>query len=104
MPVIDQAPQLETDFRRLAGQWKRETKHLSRIDRVCAHPAYLQIIGMGPDALPLIFQELERETDYWFVALAAIARTSPVAEGDRLNVDQVAAAWLHWGREHGYLE
>jgi hypothetical protein len=59
---------------------------------------------MGKDALPLIFQELDRETDYWFVALAAITRTNPVAQGDRLNVEQIADVWLRWGREHGYLE
>lgn len=103
MPLITQDQQLEQDFQRLTATWKRETKHLSRIDHVCAHPSYLQIIGMGVDALPFIFRELDRETDYWFVALASITRTSPVSDGRSMNVEEMAQQWLRWGREHGYI-
>ncbi|MFM9959985.1 MAG: hypothetical protein ACKV2Q_02030, partial [Planctomycetaceae bacterium] len=59
MLIEKQDQKLEQEFRRLANAWKRETKHLSRIDHVCANSSYLQIIGMGPDAIPLILRELE---------------------------------------------
>lgn len=103
MSIAKQDQQLEQEFRRLATSWKRETKHLSRIDHVCANPSYLQIIGMGADALPLIFRELEKEIDYWFVALSAITRTSPVADAQDMTPEKMAEAWLRWGREHGFI-
>jgi hypothetical protein len=58
---------------------------------------------MGADALPLIFRELEKEIDYWFVALSAITRTSPVANSQGMAPEQMAEAWLRWGREHGFV-
>ncbi len=103
MPLTKHDPQLEQIFQRLTAAWKRETKHLSRVDHVCAHPSYLQIIGMGTDVLPFIFRELDRETDYWFVALESITRTSPAPDGMRMSVEEMAQHWLRWGREHGYL-
>ena len=39
MSVTKQDQQLDQDFQRLTAMWKRETKHLSRIDQVCAHPS-----------------------------------------------------------------
>ena len=103
MSIAKSNQELEQDFRRLAAAWKRETKHLSRIDQVCANPSYLQIIGMGADALPMIFRELEKEIDYWFVALSAITRTSPVTDAEGMTPERMAEAWLQWGREHGFI-
>ncbi len=103
MSIAKQDQELDQEFRRLAVAWKRETKHLSRIDQVCANPCYLQIIGMGADALPMILRELEKETDYWFVALSAITRASPAADAQGMTPEQMAEAWLRWGHEHGLI-
>lgn len=35
------------EFLQLAGQWKRETAHLSRIWQKVGDPAYQEIISMG---------------------------------------------------------
>ena len=61
------------------------------------HPAYQQIIGMGTPALPLIFQELQREPDHWFWALGAITGENPVPEEDAGDLDAMTDAWLSWG-------
>jgi hypothetical protein len=61
MSVAKHNRELEQEFSRLAAAWKRETSHLSRIDQICANSSYLQIIGMGADAVPLIFQELKKK-------------------------------------------
>jgi hypothetical protein len=39
------------------------------------HPAYQQIIGLGKEALPLLFGELRRAPDHWFWALRAITES-----------------------------
>lgn len=89
-------------FQDLRRQWKEETLFSSSITEIATHPAYQQIIGMGRDALPLIFQELRREPDHWFWALKAITGEDPVPAADRGKLPRMAAAWLTWAGDHGY--
>ena len=93
---------LEQEFHELASQWKLETAHLSRMDKIVLHPAYLKIIGMGREALPWILRELERHVDYWFTALEAITRTSLIERDQPLTMSEATAAWIDWGKRHGY--
>ena len=53
-----------TRFHTLAEQWKKETAHQSNVAKRAMHPAYQQIIGMGPEVVPLLLRELEREPDH----------------------------------------
>jgi hypothetical protein len=89
-------------FAALAKRWKKETLHHSRMDKVAAHPAHREIIAMGEKALPLIFADLEKTLSPWFMALREITGTCPVPKEDAGDVDKMAAAWLAWGRAHGY--
>lgn len=91
----------ERKFRRLAGQWLRETEHVSSIKKACMHPAYQRIIGMGPAVVPYLLRELEQNPDHWFWALNAITEEDPVRAEDSL--DGAKMAWLQWGRENGDL-
>ncbi|BDA67387.1 hypothetical protein RIVM261_081520 [Rivularia sp. IAM M-261] len=100
-PVI-QTTDIETSFLELAEQWRRETGVLSVTSKISMHPAYQRIIGMGQPVVPLIMRELEREPDHWFWALTAITGANPVKEKQRGRLDQMAQAWLAWGRENGY--
>ncbi|MBI3407080.1 MAG: hypothetical protein HY040_01825 [Planctomycetes bacterium] len=75
-------------FEQLA--WKTDTLLLSSITEMAMHPAYQQIIGMGKEALPLLFAEFRREPDHWFWALQAITGLNPVPITDRGNVDKMA--------------
>lgn len=93
---------LKSKFRSLAEQWRRETGPFSSISRKTKHPAYQKIIAMGEPAIPLILRELHDRPAHWFVALKTIAGSSPVTEG--ADVSRATAAWLRWGREHGYLD
>jgi hypothetical protein len=52
--------------------------------------------------MPLIFRELEREPDHWFWALQSITGENPVSVDRQGNINQMAAAWLEWGKAHGY--
>jgi hypothetical protein len=93
---------LEATFLDLAAQWERATGMLSRVQKMVMHPAYQRIIGMGQPVVPLILRELEREPDHWFWALEAITGANPVLPEQRGRLDEMAAAWLAWGRENGY--
>ena len=88
-------------FRRLSETWRQECAHLSSIREMVLHPAYQQIVGMGPNALPFIFAELERKPDHWFWALRAITGEDPVSSEHRGNVSRMARDWLHWAERRG---
>lgn len=89
-------------FRRLSQEWKARKSHVACVEDAILHPAYLRIIGMGSDAVPLILAELERELDHWFPALYAITEAEPVAEADQGKMSRMATAWLEWGRANGF--
>jgi hypothetical protein len=57
---------------------------------------------MGPDAIPLVLAELKRKPDHWLWALNAMTGIDPAAEDDDFH--GAVAAWLRWGREHGYID
>lgn len=88
-------------FAELAEQWRKETGMLSVIQQKTAHPAYQSIIGMGKDALPYIFRELQRKREHWIPALRDI--TGKDIAGQDHNFKEAASAWLAWGKENGYL-
>ena len=98
----DESPETTVDqlFQELVERWKRDTMHSSSVTRMVVHPAYLRIIGLGPDALPLLLRELRERPDHWLVALNAITGTDPAPEGASFN--QAVAAWLEWGEREGY--
>ena len=89
-------------FQALATTWRNEAQALSSVTQMAMHPAYQQIIGMGPIVIPLILRELQDKPDHWFWALKAITGVDPVKSSERGRVKQMAAAWLRWAKEQGY--
>jgi hypothetical protein len=92
---------LEAEFEALARRWERETAVESFPHRKAMHPAYQEIIAFGPRAIPLLLRRLERRPGHWFWALRALTRDDPAADSD--DPRSARAAWLEWGRQHGYL-
>ena len=88
-------------FRKLADQWRKDTRHVSSLSKLSMHPAYQKIIGMGYDALPLILDELKEKGGHWLWALHAITDEDPSPEGATFR--EAVAAWLAWGKTEGYL-
>jgi hypothetical protein len=64
---------------------------------------YQRIIGMGPQVVPLILEELRREPDQWFWALESITEQNPVPPEATGTVRLMAAAWIAWGEQRGLL-
>jgi len=56
---------------------------------------------MGSSVLPFLFKELNQRPDHWLVALNAITGQDPAPIGS--TFEEAVAAWLDWGRRHGYL-
>jgi len=87
-------------FQELAQHWRAETAHLSSVTKQVMHPSYQRIIGLGPAVLPILLQELGRESGYWFWALNAITGEDPVRPEDLGDVPRMTEAWLNWGKQH----
>lgn len=95
------APEMRERFRRLAAEWKEQSRYLSNTAQMAMLKPYQRIIGMGWSAVPLILEELGREPDQWFWALEAITEENPVPPDTAGHVRRSADAWIQWGRDHG---
>ncbi len=103
VPATPAAESIEQRVVRLLGRWREETAYLSSSTRITGHPAYQELIALGPPALPFLFRDLEQTGDgHLSKALAAITGAHPVPVEERGQVRKVAEAWLRWARENGY--
>ncbi|MEX2119209.1 MAG: type II toxin-antitoxin system ParD family antitoxin [Pirellulales bacterium] len=104
LPIATERQQkTKQTFEALSKEWKAQTRFMSSFTDMAMLPTYQRIIGLGPVAVPWLLQELENDPDYWFSALEAITGENPVPEELRGNLEGMAAAWLEWGRVHGYV-
>lgn len=100
--VTPRAETLEERFRRLAAEWEQATLYLSSMEQASKHPAYQEIISMGPDVVPLLLRDLERKHTHWFIALREITGAQPVPKDAAGNIPKMAQAWLTWAKDNGY--
>ena len=77
--------------------------HLSSTTARVQHPAYREIIALGPPVVPLLLRELERRPNHWFAALRSLTGADPVAPADRGHLGLMAESWIKWGKERGYV-
>jgi hypothetical protein len=89
-------------FTSLVAEWKDGRGHLSKIRDLSSHPAYQQIIGMGPKVIPLLLREMEQRPSHWDWALRSITGADPVPKQSMGKIKEMAAIWAQWGRDHGY--
>ena len=90
-------------FRRLAAEWKDQSRYLSNPAQMAMLRPYQRIIGMGWPVVPLLLDELRRDPDQWFWALEAITEENPVPPADVGHVRRAAAAWVAWGAARGMV-
>ena len=94
---------LGTKFQDLAETWRLETAYASSAYDITMHSAYQQIIGLGPQVIPLVLRELRRQPDQWFWALKALTCADPVNDEDRGDLHRMTDAWVQWGEDVHYL-
>ena len=95
--------EMREEFNRLVVEWKSGRRRGADVAQMTEHPAYRRIIGMGEQAVPLILEELERQSDHWFPALNELTGTSPVPEESKGNVAKMRQAWLDWGKSEAHI-
>ena len=83
-------------FHELSALWKEATVATSSVREAVLHPAYQQVIGLGPQVVPHILDALAEETAHWFWALVAIVGHDEAAHARTLL--EARAAWLEWGQ------
>lgn len=101
-PMV-QKVNLRQRFRELMDVWQKETLHMSSSSQMAMHPAYQQIIGMGPDAIPLLLEELQKKPGHWSWALRAITGENPVKDEHRGAIALIAQDWIEWGKKNGFI-
>jgi hypothetical protein len=90
---------LRRTFSTLKKQWKSDTKYLSSSTDMVLHPSYQRIIGLGPDVIPIILEEMISDPDHWFWALEALTGENPVLPENVGRVGSMTDAWVKWGKE-----
>jgi hypothetical protein len=101
--VPSDAIDVEAEFRRLADWWGDEAGYLSDLTKAYAHPAYRQIVALGPAVVPVLLRDLERKPAWWLPALRELTGANPVDPADRGNLRRMSEAWVKWGRENGMI-
>jgi hypothetical protein len=102
---VKPSPAVETvaeRFRRLSAAWQRDTIYLSSMEEAENHPAWQEIVRLGPEAVPLLLRDLEDNHTHWFGALQSITGARPVPVETAGNIPGMAEAWLRWAKDHGY--
>jgi hypothetical protein len=90
-------------FHELSTQWNAATHYRSNTRAPRNHPLYQELVNLGEPVVPLILAELEREPNVcWFTVLAGITGEDPVPTAAAGRVDEMARAWLDWGRQRRY--
>ena len=92
---------LSKRFLELKERWRQETAFTSSPRDLFLHSAYQKIIGLGPEAVPLVLAELRDEPGLWLWALQAMNRDNPIPDDFKGGIEQVAELWLEWGRRNG---
>src|SRR4051812_12230709 len=70
-PSVSQMPAYQK-FANLVATWKKETAVVSSGTELFSNQSYLNIIGMGQMATPLLLLALKQNPDHYFVALKSI--------------------------------
>ncbi len=86
-----------------ARRWREDTQWLSSTTDIAMHPDYQAIIGMGPEALPMIVEDLRDNSGQWYWALKAISNEDPVPPSDRGAIKKMKIAWLRWAVQKGIV-
>jgi hypothetical protein len=102
-PAPPDTAEVRKRFNGLAKTWLKESRNMSSASQKAMLPAYQQIIGLGPVAVPLILERLKQEPNQWFWALRAITSADPVPDEHVGRVQDMADDWIQWGRTNGIL-
>ena len=93
---------VEQRFRFLADTWHKAVAHLSSTTKRNSHPAYQEIIKLGPEVVPFLLRDMQDHLTHWFFALSEITGANPIPAAAAGNVPLMVDYWLRWAKENGY--
>ena len=105
-PVFDWVvcnSEFEKKFEELFNDWRMDTMFVSSSTEKTLHKSFQRIIGLGPDAVPLLLEKLRIGPVHVFNALVAITGDEPVPEKYVGNVEMMRKYWLEWGMLRGLI-
>lgn len=94
---------LKDQFLELKRKWYQDTFLTSDSNKIVNHPAYLQIIELGADVIPILLEDLEITSSHWFSALRQLAEVNPVPHNHIGNITKMKEDWISWGRNEGLV-
>jgi len=105
------ASELESKYAALAAQATDETVSTASVQVMLNNPSVQAIIGMGTDALPLLFRDLRgsaRGYDWKMATIATILKTHGlppvrISEESKGVLRRMVWCYIGYGRAHSYL-
>ena len=96
---------MKEKFDKLKAVWKQDTAHLSNITTITNHWAYLEIISLGKEVVPLMLEDLKTNgPEFWFWALTELTGyMPPIKHEDRGRIQLISDLWVQWGIDNGYI-
>ena len=91
-----------SEFDQLMQRWEAERPWGVEPHELLSHPVYLDIVAMGPRAVPLLLGRMSIDPIMWFPALRALTGVNPVPKEHRGRVTLMAQDWQDWGHREGY--
>jgi len=96
--VVDNREELE----KLVEQYEEDTAHLSF--HKADHPAFIKIVEMGWDAVPLLLENMQRKRSWIaIVALRDITGEHPWPAKHAGKIVELTKDWIKWGKQKGFL-
>jgi hypothetical protein len=85
---------------------KQATGHLSSMKAASEHPAYQEIISLGPGVVPCPLRDLKENERHRFIALRTVTGANPIPKSARRppHLAPIPAAALPPPRRSGGLE
>jgi hypothetical protein len=93
---------IEEKIDALAEVWRKFCRGRSVIEY--NHAAYMQVIGIGIEAMPILLKKLEDGDSDWIVAMKYIAGTTTTTPEMRGDVQTIRQSWLDWGTANGFWQ
>jgi len=92
---------LTTTFDDLAGQWSRHCEQVaysSNMSDRFTHPAFQQLIDLGPDSVPLMIRRLADDSDGcpWEFVLQELTGVRFLRDPDRFDLSSARRQRLDW--------
>ena len=85
---------IEERFRQLEAIWSAETGHLSSATKIINHPAFQEILQLGPAVIPLMLADLKKQPSFWVWALPDLTGANPVPLSDGGNIAKMTEAGM----------